>query len=117
MQNSGSNRPIHWTRPNAHQLTELVRFNAINAPEKLFFLPHALDRQMERSDILDLEAWEVLCKGHAYDEPEAVNGGWMIRMEHRIKSAGRDAVALVEIIQQGSEFLVTTVMWKDLGRV
>ena len=54
MQNSGSNRPIHWTRPNAHQLTELVRFNAINAPEKLFFLPHALDRQMERSDILDL---------------------------------------------------------------
>ena len=92
----------------------LVRLNAKEEPERFYFMPHTLQRESERSEILDLDAWEVLRKGHAYDEPEAVNGGWLIRLEHPIRSAGRDAVALVEIFRQGEDFLVTTVMWKDI---
>lgn len=95
----------------------LVRFNAKEQPERFYFAPHALERESERSAILDLDAWEVLRKGHAYDDPEALTDGWLIRMEHPIRSAGRDAVALVEIYSQGEDFLVTTVMWKDVKRV
>jgi hypothetical protein len=114
LRKSGQERPINWERPNASQLGAMIRFNAREQPEHIFFEPHALERQTERSAILDLEAWEVLRKGYVYEEPEAVSGGWMVRMEYPIRSAGRDAVALVEIYSSGGEFLVTTVMWKDV---